>query len=107
MVSPVGLLGSQRKTIPTPGRMASRKPSSSRKPSASRSRYRSTVQPTASSAASYSAKAGAVTSARPGRRASAARQIKSAAPLPHSTHSAGTPSACPMASDRARQRGSG
>ncbi len=106
-VRPVGLLGWQRNTRSISGATASGKPSPRAKPSSARRGNRSVPQPASSNAASYSAKAGAVTKARRGRPANAARQIRSAAPFPHSTQSGLTPSARAMASPRARHRGSG
>ena len=68
---------------------------------------RVTSQPTVSSAAAYSAKVGAGSRARRGRTAKARRKIKSAAPLPHNSQSAGTSSATASLARSSRQRGSG
>ncbi len=85
IVRPVGLLGLQRISRSSPGSIRDRIRSVSTKSSPSGNRLIS--QPTASSAASYSPKQGAVTSARFGPAAKTARQIRSAAPLPQSTQS--------------------
>ena len=88
-------------------RLLAQKASVTAKSSASRRKKRSTVQPTVSSAAAYSANVGAVTSALRGRLAHTSRKIRSAAPLPQRSCSAGTPSCAASFSRRARQKGSG
>ena len=90
-----------------PDPIARGKSSPSRKPCSSRRRWRRTAQPQAVRAVSYSEKAGAVISAVCGLRASTARKIKSAAPLPQSTNDSGTPSCAAIARDSDRHSGSG
>ena len=68
---------------------------------------RRTAQPALSSAAAYSAKVGAVTSAVRGFAAHASRKIRSAAPLPQRIDSAGIPSCGASFARSARHRGSG
>ena len=77
------------------------------KPSSSRRKKRSAVQPATARACSYSAKVGAVTSARFGFSASAIRKIRSAAPLPHKMLCGGTPNVPDSFFRSARHNGSG
>ena len=91
----------------TPGRMAAQNASVTAKFSCSRKKKRSTVQPTLSKAVAYSAKVGAVTSARRGFLAQTNRKIRSAAPLPQRICSAGTPSWSASFARSSRHRGSG
>ena len=91
----------------TPGRMAAQNASVTAKSSCSRKKKRSTVQPMLSNAVAYSAKVGAVTSARRGFRAQTSRKMRSAAPLPQRICSAGTPSWSASFARSSRHRGSG
>ena len=91
----------------TSGVRAERKSSVTAKPFSAFKKCRRTVQPTVSSAAAYSAKVGAVTSAVRGFFAHTSRKIRSAAPLPQRMWSAGMPSWRESFARRSRQNGSG
>ena len=104
---PVGLLGWQRNTMSTSGVMEERMESVTAKSTSACRKCRRTAQPALSSAAAYSAKVGAVTSAVRGFAAHASRKIRSAAPLPQRIDSAGIPSCGASFARSARHRGSG
>ena len=69
--------------------------------------HESMKQPTLFKAVAYSAKVGAVTSARRGFLAQTSRKMRSAAPLPQRICSAGTPSWSASFARSSRHRGSG
>ena len=77
------------------------------KSSLSRRKCRRMVQPAVSSAAAYSAKVGAGSSAVRGFDAHTSRKIRSAAPLPQRMCSMGIFSCTASFARKARQRGSG
>ena len=104
---PVGLLGWQRNTMSVSSSTAEMNASVTAKSSHSRRKCRRTVQPAVSSAAAYSAKVGAGSSAVRGFAAHTSRKIRSAAPLPQRMCSMGTFSCTASFARKARQRGSG
>ena len=107
MTRPVGLLGVQKKARSSSGVSSSRTAPVRSKFRARSRMWRTTVQPAAETAASYSEKVGAVTRARRGPSEKASRKTRSAAPLPQRTCPGATPSRRAMAAERAGTGGLG